>query len=280
MTSGGVSFASSDGLRIAYSHAGTGPPIVFLHGVGTTGEIWRRQVLALSRWAQCIAPDYRGYGRSDVSPAPSPSPQERDAQVISRAAFARDVLSVLDHRGLVSAHFCGCSLGGVVALECYAQAPERVRSLILVDTFAFYPGSAENIDERIRALDELGMEQFATSRAPGVLHPDAPAERIELVRSQMASIPLEVYKAATRATWTADYRALLPRISVPVLVMWGERDATIAPYERSAEIAYSLRESSQVLVVPNAGHLPNLDNPEFFNDALASFIRRIDSPAM
>ena len=275
MTSGGVSFASSDGLRVAYVHAGNGPPIVFLHGVGSTAEIWRRQVLALAPQATCIAVDYRGYGRSDVPMAASLAADARDPQSISRAAFARDVIAVLDACDLQAAHLCGCSLGGVVALECYARASERVLSLTLVDTFAYYPGGEDSMEQRIATLDELGIEGFAQSRAAGVLHPQAAAEHIEFVRAQMASIPLEVYKAATRATWTGDYRDLVPRIATPVLVMWGERDNTIAPYERSAEIAYSLREPGKVVVVPHAGHLPNVDNPEFFNHAVATFVHAL-----
>ena len=279
MTSGAVSFATSDGLRIAYAHAGAGSPIVFLHGVGSTAEIWRRQMLVLAPSLQCVALSYRGYGQSDVPPPLSLLPGAGDPQSISRAAFARDVFAVMDACGLGSAHLCGCSLGGVVAMECYARAPERIRSLILVDTFAFYPGGVGSIDERIQALDELGAEAFALARAPKVLHPQAPAERVAMVREQMASIPLAVYKAATRATWTGDYRGLLPRIDAPVLVMWGERDEVVAPYERSAEIAKALREPSQVMVVPHAGHLPNVDNPEFFNHAIATFVRSVASGA-
>lgn len=229
-------------------------------------------MLALAPTMHCIALDYRGYGRSDVPPDPALLPDAADPQSISRSAFARDVFAVLDHCGLATAHLCGCSLGGVVALECYARASERVRSLILVDTFAYYPGGVGSLDERIQTLERMGIEDFARSRAPKVLHPQATADRVEFVRSQMSSIPLDVYKAATRATWAGDYRELVPRIEVPVLVMWGEKDTTIAPYERSAEIAYSLREPGKVTVVPHAGHLPNVDNPEFFNHALTEFI--------
>jgi|GEM_PF-424035 len=268
----GASYATSDGLRIAFVQAGTGQPLVFLHGVGSTNEIWRRQMLALAPTMHCIALDYRGYGRSEVPPAPSLVPGAGDPQAISRGAFARDVFAVLDQCGLAAAHLCGCSLGGVVALECYARAPERVRSLILVDTFAFYPGGVGSMDDRITTLEQLGIEDFARSRAPKVLQPEAAADRIEFVRSQMSSIPLDVYKAATRATWTGDYRDLVPRIDVPVLVMWGEKDTLIAPYECSAEIAYSLREPGKVTVVPHAGHLPNVDNPEFFNHTVTEFI--------
>ncbi len=275
MTSAGVFFALSDGLRIAYSHAGVGPPIVFLNGIGSTQDIWRRQMLTLAPTMQCIALDYRGYGQSDVPPAAALEPHTQGPQAITRAAFARDVFAVLDDLGFASAHLCGCSLGGVVALECYAQASERVRSLILVDTFAYVPHSAQAVAERIEALDRFGIGEFARTGAPGALHPHAPHERVEIVRSQMGSIPLDVYKAATRITWTGDYRDLLPRIRLPALVLWGERD-TVVPYERSAEIAYALAEPTHVSVVPNAGHLPNLDNPEFFNHAISNFVQRAD----
>ena len=269
-----ISHATSDGLRIAYAHAGSGPPILFLHGVGSVHGVWRRQILSLAPSFQCIALDYRGYGDSDVPPPASLEPDAHDAQSISREAFARDAFAVLDACGLASAHLCGCSLGGVVALECYRQSSERVRSLILVDTFAHFSTAARTVGERIATLDSLGIDEFARTRAPGVLHPQAPPARVETIRAQMGSIPLAVYKAATRVTWTGDYRDLLPRIAAPVLVIWGERD-TIAPYEFSAEIAYSLRTPQPVVVVPNAGHLPNVDNPEFFDRAVSTFVAQV-----
>src|ERR1700724_1861702 len=84
MTSG-VSYARSDGLRIAFVQAGTGQPVVLLHGVGSTNEIWRRQMLALAPTMHCIALDYRGYGRSDVPPDPALLPDAADPQSISRS---------------------------------------------------------------------------------------------------------------------------------------------------------------------------------------------------
>lgn len=275
-----TSYATSDGLRIAYTEAGTGSACVFLHGVGSTKDVWRAQLEHFSQNAQamrCIAAEYRGYGESDVPPPPSLVAGAGDRLAISRAAFARDVLAVLDHCGVGAAHFCGCSLGGVVSLECYARAPERVRSLALVDTFAFYPGGAESMRERIEILERMGMSEFARSRASKVLGPDATSERVEMVRAEMGSIPLEVYKAATRATWTGDYRALLPRISAPVLVVWGEHDTEIAPRALSEEIAALSPSVSALAVIPDAGHVPNVDNPRAFNEALERFWRSLES---
>jgi len=109
--------AASDGLRIAYHVEGGGPPIVFLHGVGATKKMWAPQMAMLSERFRCIAIDYRGYGESEPPPESSLKADARDAKAISRAAYARDVIAVLDAEGIDAAHLCGCSLGGVVALR-------------------------------------------------------------------------------------------------------------------------------------------------------------------
>jgi len=274
---GAPSFAISDGLSIAYVQAGSGAPLIFLHGVGSTKEIWHKQFGPLSTAFHCIAFDYRGYGESQLPPPEALREDTCVAESISRTAFARDCFAVMDACGVDSAHLCGCSLGGVVELECYSQASQRVRSLTLVDSFAWYPHGLETIEERIRTLIELGMENFARTRCRGVLGPHAPLPSVEHVRQQMASIPLAVYAAATRATWTGDYRDLLPRISKPTLVMWGECDTVIAPRELSEELVANIPTAEPLVVVPDAGHLPNLDNPEFFNAALSAFLKRHDS---
>jgi len=272
-----VKTATSDGLRIAYIDEGSGPPIVFLHGVGATKRMWAPQIAMLSERFRCIALDYRGYGESETPPESSLTADARDAKAISRAAYARDVIAVLDAEDIQTAHICGCSLGGVVALETYDAKPARVKSLALVDTFAFYPGGVASIDERIANLDKLGIKEFAKTRAPGIHKPDAPKELVDGSVADMASIPLSVYKASTRATWTGDYRALLSRVSVPAEVFWGELDTTIAPHELSEELANGIPTCSGVVRVPHAGHVSNLDNPEFFNLALEAFLDSVEA---
>jgi pimeloyl-ACP methyl ester carboxylesterase len=272
-----TAFASNDGLQIAYVESGSGPPIVFLHGVGATKRMWEPQLSMLSERFRCIAIDYRGYGESDVPPEASLAKDARDQKAISRAAYARDVIAVMDAAKIDVAHVCGCSLGGVVALETYDAKPARVKSLALVDTFAYYPDGASTIEERVATLDKLGIEEFARTRAPGVLKPDAPADLIERVRADMASIPLSVYKASTRATWTGDYRSLLPRIDVPAEVFWGECDTAIAPLALSEELAKGLPTCSGVVRVAHAGHLPNIDNAQFFNLALEAFVDSVEA---
>ena len=272
-----TSFANSDGLRIAFVEAGSGPPIFFLHGVGATKRCWEPQLALLSERFRCVAIDYRGYGESDVPPAASLEAAARDAKSITRPAYARDLWAVMDALHIEAAHLCGCSLGGVVALEAYSARPARVRSLALVDSFAFYPGGVESIPERMATLEKLGIEEFAKTRAVGVLRPDAPPAVVETVRADMASIPLAVYKASTRVTWTPDYRPLLPRVSVPAEVFWGECDTAIAPLALSEELSSGIPTCSGVVRIPHAGHLANVDNPEFFNLALEAFVDSVEA---
>jgi 3-oxoadipate enol-lactonase len=255
--------AKSGEIKIAYAEAGSGKPIVFLHGVGATKKCWAMQMRLLSRRYRCIALDYRGYGDSDVPPIES----------ISREAFANDVAAVMDAAGIEKAVLCGNSLGGVVALEFYKQFPQRVRSLIMVDSFAFYPGGAESIPDRIKTLDELGIEKFAETRSPALFAPNAPKWLVERARADLASIPLEVYKASTRVTWSGDYRELLPSIKVGALVVWGEHDTKIAPFALSKELMFGIPAASDLAVVPGAGHIPQMENPIAFNADVAGFLK-------
>ncbi len=120
------------------------------------------------------------------------------------------------------------------------------------------------------------LERFAAKRGPLVLSPSAKQSVIAKVRDTMASIPLDVYLASTHTTWTGDYRKLLPKIDVPTLVLWGEHDRDVAPRKLSEELAANIPTCDGVVVVPRAGHVCNLDNPEFFNAAIADFVTRYD----
>ncbi len=254
--------ATSGTINIAYADSGTGKPIVFLHGVGATKKCWAMQMRLLSRKFRCIALDYRGYGDSDVPPI----------DTISREAYAQDVAAVMDAAGIDKAVLCGNSLGGVVALEFYKLFPQRVRSLVLVDSFAFYPGGVESIPDRIKKLDELGIEKFAETRSPALFAPDAPKWLVERARADLASIPLEVYKASTRATWTGDYRTLLPTIKTGALVIWGGHDTNIAPLKLSKELMFGIPGAGDLMVVPRAGHIPQMEAPLEFNLLLTNFV--------
>ena len=254
---------ASDGVIVAARHSGErGPAIVFVHGVGSTAAAWDPQLVALEDAYRSYAIQLRGNGGPGYPPPP---------EKIDRAGYARDVLAILDASGIERAHFVGCSLGGVVGFELWQTAPERIASLTFVGSFAAYPDGAKYAESIVEMVEAAGdMESFARVRVGRLgLPPDREAAAI----AEMACKTVPSYVAATRATWTGDYRAMLPSITAPTLVVIGERDM-VAPLILSQEIANGI-PGARLEVVENAGHVTNADAPEAFNALLREFLTGI-----
>lgn len=237
----------------------TGPALVFVHGVGSTAAVWDAALEAFSPDFRCLAIELRGNGA--VHPDPDPA-------LITRAGYAQDVLAVLHSRGIDRFTLIGCSLGGVVAFELWGLVPQRFDAMVLVGTFARYPNAQAYADGIKASLREAGsMAAFAALRVPKL---GLPPQRAQETLEQMSAKSTDSYLAATQATWTGDYRALLPTISVPALVLCGEHDA-IAPPSLSQEIAAGI-PGARIDVVPSAGHVANADNPSAFNARVREFL--------
>jgi 3-oxoadipate enol-lactonase len=237
-----------------------GEAIFFVHGVGSTAAIWDYQLDALREEYRCFAVELRGNG----VPKPEPDPSE-----ITRAGYVDDVLAAADAAGAQQFHFVGCSLGGVVAFELWKRAPQRVRSLTFVGSFAWYPDAQNYVQNVIASVEAAGtMERFAFERAQRLGLP-AGTRTAETI-AQMACKTVPSYIAATHATWTGEYRDLLPNITVPTLVICGERD-TVAPPSFSQEIASAI-PGARIEILPNAGHVANADAPDRFNELLRNFL--------
>jgi pimeloyl-ACP methyl ester carboxylesterase len=241
--------------------SGTGAgALIFVHGVGSTAAIWDYQLAAFGDAYRCFAVELRGNG----VPKPEPPPQ-----AITREGYVDDVLAVADAAGVEAFDFIGCSLGGVVGFELWKRAPERVRSLTFVGSFAAYPDSDAYVRSVIASVEAAGtMERFAQERAKKLGMP--PGRRTDETIEQMACKTVPSYIAATKATWTWDYRDILPTIAVPTLVICGERD-TVAPPSKSQEIAAGI-SGARLEVIANAGHVTNADAPERFNELLREFL--------
>jgi 3-oxoadipate enol-lactonase len=240
----------------------TGPTLVFVHGVGSTAAIWDAQLEAFAGDYRCLAIELRGNGA--LHPDPDPA-------LISREGFADDVLAVADARGVERFTLVGCSLGGVVAFEMWKRVPERFDAMVTADSFAYYPNGQANADAIAAAVREAGtMHAFAELRAAKL---GLPPERFRVTVEQMACKSVPCYLALTQATWTGDYRDVLPTIDVPVKVLWGERD-TVAPRGLSEEIARGI-PGATFAVVENAGHVSNADAPEAFNTLLRAFLKSV-----
>jgi len=249
------------GARLAGSSAagGNARTLIFVHGVGSTAAIWDYQLEALRRDHRCAAVELRGNGTQKPDPDPA---------TITRAGYAADVLTVADALGVERFTLVGCSLGGVVGFELWKRAPQRITAMLLLGTFARYPDGervAQNMAAQAREAGD--MRAFGERRAAQLGLPPA---RLRETVEQFACKSLDCFLAATQATWTGDYRDILPSIDVPVLVAYGEHDA-VAPAALAHEIASSL-PNARLAMVPAAGHVANADNPKAFNALLKDFL--------
>ena len=181
-------------------------------------------------------------------------------------------------------HWCSCTAppptaawGGTVVQELYRLHPELVATLVLVDTYAGWKGSLppEEVRARVtgayRAL-AVPAEEFDPPRTlPGWFAGAPPAEFLPLLEEMAADVRPESLRAALLVMSEADQRDLLPRISVPTLLIWGELDAR-SPLSVATQFEQAIPDT-KLVVVPGAGHVSNLEQPELFNDAVREFCR-------
>ena len=256
----------SSGLEIAYERVGEGPPLMFVHGAASDARLWRPQVAALADEFTVVAWDEPGAGRSSDVPAH-----------FGLSDYAGCLAALIEALALAPAHVAGISWGGTVVQELYRLHPELVGTLILIDTYAGWKGSLPAQEVRARltgALRELAVpaDEFDPARAlPGWFAGDPPPEFVRLVEEMAADVRPESMRTALSVMADADLRDLLPRIAVPTLLIWGELDErsplTVA---RQFEVAIP---DTKLVVIPGAGHVSNLDQPEPLNDAVRDFCR-------
>jgi pimeloyl-ACP methyl ester carboxylesterase len=259
-------------LTLAYQDTASTPDaVVLLHGFPFTSDLWRPQIEALGGRLRIIAPDFRGFGASDPSPEP-----------YTIAGLADDVAELLDHLGLPRAVVGGLSMGGYVAFELYRRHPGRVAALILADTRP-EPDGAEARAGRRRMADLArteGSRAVAEQLLPKLLAPRTRARQPEVeaaLRAMMESARPEAVEAALMAMARRDdSRPLLPEIAVPVLVTGGAEDA-LTPAAETREWA-RLIPNARVRFIEHAGHVPNLEQPESFNELLLEFLARRSPP--
>ena len=250
---------SSNGQSLGYLRCGDGPatPIIFLHGVGSDKSVWHPQLDHFGKSRAAIAFDYPGYGDSD----PAPEGTTRDD-------FAEAILSGMDALGVTTAHVCGLSLGGVVAIAMHHLARERCASLILADTFAVHPEGRAIYERGLAGSADLPA--MAAARVDVLLaQPADPEVRREVVAT-MSRIGPAAYCIGAEAVWLADQRARAGAIAVPALVIVGDRDL-VTPLDLSNELA-DIIPDARMQVIRGAGHLSNLEKPDEFNAAIEGFI--------
>jgi pimeloyl-ACP methyl ester carboxylesterase len=264
-----VNSAFINGITMTYDDtgAGGGTALLLVHGHPFDRTMWRPQQDA-APGHRVVTPDLRGYGGTQVVPGVTPL-----------STFAHDLAGLLDHLGERRAVLCGLSMGGQIVLEFHRLFPERVAGLVLADTFAQGEtdhGRKERNERADRLLRE-GMSGYAHEVLDSMVAPatvaDLPAVAGHVLGMMLAAPPEGAAAALRGRAERPDYTAMLPAVAVPTLVVVG-RDDVFTPVA-DAEFLHRRIPGSRLAVVEGAGHLPNLERPAAFNDALAGLLATV-----
>ena len=245
---------------------GHGAPLLLIHGFPLDHTMWQAQIERFSTSHRVIAVDLPGMGESSLP--------HREMTIKQYADELAAILEALEVHEPVTV--CGLSMGGYIAWQFGKHHADRVRAFVLCDTKAAHDSEdiamtriemAEAVKQHGAEVivDHLLIKLFAEStfdEAPQIIE----ATRDVILRTQSEGIVAALHAMAARSN--ATY--LLSGINVPCLLVCGEQD-TITPVGEMRQIAAALADS-ELIVIPEAGHMAPLENPEVVNDAIASFL--------
>lgn len=260
-------YAPAHVIRLWYRQEGSGTPIVLIHGLGDTHDLWRHQFELLASRHRVVAVDLRGHGRSPLG-----------ALDFDLALMSADVRGTIRDLGIDRAVFVGLSMGGGVAQTLAIAEPERMLGLVLVSTSSEFPEETRRrfIDRAARAEAE-GMAAVVDATVPRWFTPryarDRP-EEVERTRRSVLAIDPSAFAAASRANARRDLTAELHRITCPVLFVGGSLD----PADPQRALAIYRRELSDVRgeIISGVSHLVPVEAPESFNRILLGFLEAVE----
>jgi pimeloyl-ACP methyl ester carboxylesterase len=248
---------SRDGVNIYYEVHGAGPVILLSHGYSATSEMWRGQIEPLSREHTLLLWDMRGHGLSDY-PA--------DPAAYSEAATVADMAALLDAVNAPSAVVGGLSLGGYMSLAFHRAHQERVEALLIVDTGPGFRNDQGGAEWNRFALDRAERLAKQGLAALNVASPEVMASHHRSAEGLML---------AARGMLTQHNAVVidaLPSISVPTIVIVGANDK---PFLNAADYMAKKIPGAKKVIIPDAGHAVNLDQPAAFNAAILDFLNRL-----
>ena len=250
-----------NGVEIYYEVHGNGPPLILTHGYSSTSAMWHGQIDALSKRHKLVLWDMRGHGQSDYPDDPA---------AYSEAMTVGDIAALLDTVGAEEAIVSGLSLGGYMSLAFHRAHPERVRALLIIDTGpGFKKDDAREVwNKRARdtgdRFDREGLDVLKSLSA----------ERASVTHRNAKGLAL----AARGMLAQRDARVIesLPGIKVPSLVVVGADDT---PFLAASDYMAAKIPGARKVVVPNAGHAVNIDQPQAFIDAVKPFLDGLEAAA-
>ncbi len=256
---------SANDIQISYELTGqkSAPVVMLSHSLASSMVMWNPQLDALESHFQVLRYDMRGHGASDAPDG-----------AYTLELLAADAVALLDALEIDTVHFVGLSIGGMIGQGLGLNHGNRLKTLTLCDTSAIMPEMAQPIlQERIDAARENGMDDQVDGTlerwfTPEFLERNPP--EVEMIRQQIAATPLAGYIGCSEALKGLNYLDRLSEITLPTLIMVGEEDPG-TPVEAS-EAIHERIAGSQLVVLPAARHLSNIEQAEAFNKALMAFL--------
>lgn len=238
------------------------PVLVLANSLGTRWEMWDMQVEALSEHFRLVRYNHRGHGGSEVPPGP-----------YSMADLGGDVISLLDELGVKKFSFCGLSIGGMVGMWVASEIPERIERLALVCTSPKM-GTPDMWNERaetartegVSALKDAVLERWYTD----AFHERDP-EAVARTGEMLSDTPGEGYAGCCEAIRDMDLTERLGRITAPTLVVSASEDPATPPDH--GEAINAAIPDSEMIVIENASHLSNIEQPEAVTSALLDHLK-------
>jgi pimeloyl-ACP methyl ester carboxylesterase len=254
-------------LDIAFQHKGRGPALLLLHGALSDSRFWRIQIDALSEYNTVVAWDAPGCGKSSDPP-----------ETFRLHDYSCCLAEFISRIGLEKPVILGLSFGSGLALDFYWHYPDIPKALILASAYAGWKGSLppEEVEKKLQTglqHSRLPSEEVVEAWISTFFDKPVPETIVDEMREMMSGFHPSGMRAMSYAFAEADLRGMLSRISVPVLLLYGEAD------KRSPlNIARQLHENiprSHLVIVPGAGHVVNIEEPEIFNQEVRNFLSKV-----
>lgn len=258
--------ATVNGASIHYETQGEGPPILFVHGLGGTGNVWHAQRQTLSRYFKVITMDLTGSGRSDKS-----------KRTFSLEQWVDDIGGLIDQLQLDQAVVVGHSMGTAIVQKFAAKYPLKTKAIILAGALVeLPPAGKEAFTKRAETVEKEGMIGVADAILGGALTAgtrEGNPALTGLVREMLLSNCPNAYAGHCRALIAGSAKADQANIKCPVLLVVGDQDP-VTPLSLQRQIAHAIPHA-KIRIVPNTAHLTMLECPGAFNQAVLEFLATV-----
>lgn len=256
---------TDDGVRLVWCLDGPpdAPVLLLANSLGTDLRLWDGQIPALAARFRVLRYDMRGHGQSDAPEGP---------YTLDR--LGGDALALLDAQAVSRAHVCGISLGGMVAMWLATRHLGRVERLILADTAARI-GTWDSWNERIQAVRDGGMpaiRERVVGRFLSAAFREREPEITDWLGEMLLATPAAGYVAACQALQSADLGAKVGHIRAPTLILAGALDESTPPAQ--AKELHAAITGSELIILDDAAHLPNIERPDAFNAQVLAFLTK------